>query len=158
MENLSQNKKISLGIGVVLLISLFLPWASFMGLSVTLMGIAGMYNDASAIGLGADSDAGFKALLAIYMGYAFLILGAAGLFFNYKDDIQKAKWAYYSMLGYFVLIIILNISEMGEMGEMGGGDGPSIFSILGIGFYVFIASFIGTFKFLKEENNPEVIE
>ncbi len=110
MENLSQNKKISLGIGVVLLISLFLPWASFMGFSMSLIGIPGAISDFAGVGGGDMSDLGFKALLGLYMGYAFFILSAAGLFFNYKGDIQKAKWAYYSMLGYFVLIIILNIA------------------------------------------------
>ena len=61
------------------------------------------------------------------------------------------------MAGYFVLVIILNISE--DLGPMGGGDnGPSFFSILGMGFYVFIASYIGNLKYLKEDDNPEVTE
>ena len=159
MENLSKNKKISLGSGVAVLISLFMPWASFMGFSLSLIGIPGTLSDLASMGGGDLSDAEFKHLLAIYIGYAFLILGAASLFFNYKGDIQKAKWAYFSMIGYLGLVIILNMGDMGDMADMAGGDsGPSIFKVLGMGFYVFLASFIGSFKFLKEEVNPEVID
>ena len=155
MENLSQNKKISLGLGAAVLISLFLPWFSFMMFSTSLIGVPGMISDIASFGGGMD-DTPFKIQLAIYMGYAFFILGAAGLYFNYKNDIQKAKLSYYAMVGYFAIVIILNISDMGDMG--GGDDGPSIFKILGMGFYVFIASYIGNLKYLKEESESEIIE
>ena len=78
------------------------------------------------------------------------------MYFNYKNDIQKAKLSYYAMVGYFALVIILNISDMGDM--TGGDDGPSIFDFLGMGFYVFIASYIGNLKYLKEESESEIIE
>ena len=156
MENLSQNKKISLGLGAAVLISLFLPWISFMGFSTSLTGIPGMISDFSSFFGGGMDDIPFKIQLAIYIGYAFFILGAIGLYFNYKDDIQKAKLSYYAMVGYFALVIILNVSDMGDMG--GGDDGPSIFKVLGMGFYVFIASYIGNLKYLKEESESEIIE
>ena len=159
MENLSQNKKISLGLGAAVLISLFLPWISFMGFSTSLTGVPGMISDFSSFFGGGMDDIPFKIQLAIYIGYAFFILGAIGLYFNYKDDIQKAKLSYYAMVGYFALVIILNISDMGDMGDMGGGDdGPSIFSFLGMGFYLFIVSYIGNLKYLKEESQSEIIE
>tara|TARA_E500000331_G_C16969645_1_gene588728 strand:- start:138 stop:605 length:468 start_codon:yes stop_codon:yes gene_type:complete len=154
MENLSQNKKISLGLGAAVLISLFLPWFSFMIFSTSLIGIPGLIADIGA--LGASPDFTFGQNLAIYIGYAFLIFGAAGLYFNYKDDIQKAKLSYYAMIGYFALVLLLNISDMGDM--TGGDDGPSIFKVLGMGFYVFIASYIGNLKYLKEESESEIIE
>lgn len=159
MENLSQNKKISLGLGAAVLISLFLPWISFMMFSASLIGIPGLLADfGNAFGGGMD-DIPFRMQLAVYMGYAFFILAAVGLYFNYKNDIQKAKLSYYAMVGYFALVIILNISDMGDMGDMGGGDdGPSIFSFLGLGFYLFIASYIGNLKYLKEESDTEIIE
>ncbi len=151
MENLSRNKKISLGLGIALIISLFLPWVDFMIFSVSLIG------ELDFVSMG---DIPFKAQLLVYIGYVFFILGVAGLFFNYKGDIQKAKSSYYAMAGYFVLVIILPIpGDLGPIGDMGGGDdGPSIFSILGIGFYVFIASYIGNLIYLKEDDNPEVTE
>jgi hypothetical protein len=222
MENLSQNKKISLGLGVVVLISLFLPWFSFMIFSTSLIGAPGLITDLASFGGGIMDDVPFKIQLAIYMGYAFFILGAAGLYFNYKNDIQKAKLSYYAMVGYFALVIILNISDfssffgggmddipfkiqlaiyigyaffilgaiglyfnykddiqkaklsyyamvgyfalviilnISDMEDMGGGDdGPSIFKFLGMGFYVFIASYIGNLKYLKEESESEIIE
>ena len=156
MENLSQNKKISLGLGAAVLISLFLPWFSFMMFSTSLIGIPGLLADVGNTFGGEMDDIPFRMQLAVYMGYAFFILGAAGLYFNYKNDIQKAKLSYYAMVGYFALVIILNISDMGDMG--GGDDGPSVFEVLGMGFYVFIASYIGNLKYLKEESESEIIE
>jgi len=158
MENLSKNKKISLALGFVVLISLFMPWISYFIFSESLIGISGKLSDLASFG-----DPKFKHQLVIYIGYAFLILAAASLFFNYKGDIQKAKWAYYSMIGYFGLVIILNIGDIGKLPvpesiPMLEAFMPSIFDILGVGFYVFIASFLVSFKFLKEENDPEVID
>ena len=160
MENLSRNKKISLGLGIALIISLFLPWVDFMIFSMSLIGVPGALSDMAGIGGGSMGDIPFKSQLLVYIGYVFFILGVAGLFFNYKGDIQKAKLSYYAMVGYFVLVIILNISDMSDaIGDMGGGDdGPSFFSILGMGFYVFIASYIGNLIYLKEDDNPEVTE
>ena len=63
------------------------------------------------------------------------------------------------MVGYFALVIILNILDMGDMGDVGGGDDdPSVFKVLGMGFYLFIASYIGNLKYLKEESQSEIIE
>jgi len=156
MENLSQNKKISLGLGAAVLISLFLPWFSFMMFSTSLIGIPGLLADVGGAFGGGMDDIPFRMQLAVYMGYAFFMFGASGLYFNYKNDIQKAKLSYYAMVGYFALVIILNISDMGDM--TGGDDGPSIFKVLGMGFYVFIASYIGNLKYLKEESESEIIE
>ena len=148
MQNLSQNKKISLGFGVVLIISLFFPWFRYV-INVSLIDIP-------------DYDhwfpekIPFKIQLAVYIGYVYVVLAAAGLYFNYKNDIQKAILSYYAMVGYFALVIILNILDMGDVG--GGGDRPSIFKVLGMGFYVFIASYIGNLKYLKEDSESEIIE
>jgi len=159
MENLSQNKKISLGLGVVLIISLFLPWFDFFIFSFSLIGMPEIISDLSTFLGEGMTDISFKIQLAVYIGYVYVVLAAAGLYFNYKNDIQKAKLSYYAMVGYFALVIILNISDMGDMGDMGGGDdGPSIFSFLGMGFYLFIASYIGNLKYLKEESDTEIIE
>lgn len=160
MENLSRNKKISLGLGIALIISLFMPWVDVVIFSMSLIGVPGALSDIANMAGGSMGDIPFKAQLLVYIGYVFFILGVAGLFFNYKGDIQKAKSSYYAMAGYFVLVIILNISgDLGSIGDMGGGDdGPSFFSILGMGFYVFIASYIGNLIYLKEDDNPEVTE
>jgi len=161
MENLSRNKKISLGLGIALIISLFLPWVDVIIFSMSLIGVPGTLSDIAGFFGFSMGDMPFKFQLLVYIGYVFFILGVAGLFFNYKGDIQKAKLSYYAMAGYFVLVIILNISgDLGPIGDMGGGkdDGPSFFSILGMGFYVFIASYIGNLIYLKEDDNPEVTE
>jgi hypothetical protein len=155
MENFSQNKKISLGLGAAVLISLFMNWIHVFPFKFSLIGLPGGLSDLGRMFGGGIDDLPFKMQLAIYIGYAFFILGAVGLYFNYKNDIQKAKLSYYAMVGYFALVIILNISDMGDMG---GGDDGSIFKVLGMGFYVFIASYIGNLKYLKEESESEIIE
>ena len=142
-----------------------MPWINFLGFSESLIAIPGFLSH-----YGIFQDPKFKHLLVIYIGYVFLILAAASLFFNYKGHIQKAKWAYYAMIGYCGLVIILNIEESVDV-EMTSKfplflrvifenimDRISPFDILYVGFYVFIASFIVSFKFLKEEIDPEVID
>ena len=164
MENFSQNKKISLGLGVVLIISLFLPWLKWIVFSVSLIGIPGVIADLTPFLPSLfDSewwDFSFKNQLVVYIGYVYLVLGTAGLYFNYKGEILKSKLAYYSMIAYFILVLVLNISEISDatngMGE--SYDGPNIFSLLGIGLYIFITSFIGNLMYLKEESESEVIE
>ena len=96
------------------------------------------------------TDISFKIQLAVYIGYVYIVLAAAGLYFNYTGDIQKSKLFYYSMIGYFALVLLINMSDIsGGLGDKEGG-GPSIFDLLGIGFYIFIASFIANLKYLKE--------
>ena len=67
---------------------------------------------------------------------------------------RKSKCERYQVIRYdqFGEAGIGGAAGMPDMGDMGGGDdGPSIFKVLGMGFYVFIASYIGNLKYLKEE-------
>ena len=134
----------------MLIISLFLPWFDYFIFSASLIGIPEMISNLSTFfGEGMD-DISFKIQLAVYIGYVYIVLAAAGLYFNYTGDIQKSKLFYYSMIGYFALVLLINMSDIsGGLGDKEGG-GPSIFDLLGIGFYIFIASFIANLKYLKE--------
>ena len=158
MKSLSGKKKGSLILGVLILISLFLPWINLIVFSSSLIGfpeggvMGGLPADLSALlswGGESLSDLSFSQQLAIYIGYAFFVLGAVGLYFNYKGDIQKSRISYYLMIAYFVLVVILNISDMPSGGSE--FDGPSIFDVLEMGAYIFIVSFILNLIFLSEE-------
>ena len=160
MKSLSGKKKGSLILGVLILMSLFLPWIDFIVFSSSLIGfpeggvIGGLPADLSALlswGGMSLSDLSFSQQLAIYIGYAFFVLGAAGLYFNYKGDIQKSRISYYLMIAYLLLVVILNISDMPESSGSSSSSGPSIFDVLEMGAYIFIVSFIVNLIFLAEE-------
>ena len=145
MKSLSGKKKGSLILGVLILISLFLPWFDCLFFSKSLIALPGLTsNILSWIGVSPS----FSQQLAIYIGYAFFVLGAAGLYFNYKGDIQKSRISYCLMIAYFALVVILNISDMPESS---GSSGPSILDVLEMGAYIFIVSFIVNLIFLSEE-------
>jgi hypothetical protein len=142
----------------VLIISLFLPWFDFFIFSFSLIGMPEMISDLSTFLGEGMTDISFKIQLAVYIGYVYIVLAAAGLYFNYTGDIQKSKLFYYSMIGYFALVLLINMSDIsGGLGDKERGA-PSIFDLLGMGFYVFIASYIGNLKYLKEESQSEIIE
>jgi hypothetical protein len=145
MKSLSGKKKGSLILGLLILISLFLPWFDFLFFSSSLIGFP---EGGVMFVLRRISDLSFSQQLAIYIGYAFFVLGAAGLYFNYKGDIQKSRISYYLMIAYLLLVVILNISDMPESS---GSSGPSIFDVLEMGAYIFIVSFIVNLIFLSEE-------
>ncbi len=86
MENMSKNQKIAMGAGLLMVISLFLPFMAFGPISTSLMG-AGSFHS-----------------------YVFLALGGAGLYFNYNRDTTKAKYSYLAAIGWFVLWIFINES------------------------------------------------
>ena len=74
MENLSRNKKISLGLGIALIISLFLPWVDVMIFSMSLIGVPGALSDMAGFLGGSMGDMPFKLQLLVYIGYVFLFL------------------------------------------------------------------------------------
>lgn len=86
MENMSKNQKIAMGSGLLMIISLFMPFMSFGPISASLMGTGSFH------------------------AYVFLALGAAGLFFNYKTDTTKAKYSYLGAIGWFILWVFINES------------------------------------------------
>ena len=146
--------------------SLFLPWIDFIVFSSSLIGfpeggvMGGLPADMKILSWPLPqlnwpgvslSDLSFSQQLAIYIGYAFFVLGAAGLYFNYKGDIQKSRISYYLMIAYLLLVVILNISDMPESSGSSSSSGPSIFDVLEMGAYIFIVSFIVNLIFLPEE-------
>ena len=141
-------------VGFLIIISLFLTWFKYLTFSTTLIGLPGtikVFTNFLDSWFGVDVDSfPFRIQLAIYIGYAFLILSSLGLYFNNKNDIKKAKVSNYAIPAYFILVIILNMSEMGD--AQGGGDGVGkLFDKLGLGFYVFIGSYIANLRYLKAE-------
>ena len=91
MENLSTNKKIGLACGIGLLISFFLPYASFGPISVSLMDVS----EVSAL------------------VWLFPICGAAAAFLTFKDNVSMARIAFLIALGYFVYVTFLETGGAG---------------------------------------------
>ena len=153
MSNFSSNKKISLIAGGALAISLFLPWISFMIFSESLIGIPGLIGtlqDLSGAFGGEESlDLTFAQNIAIYIGYAYLIFAGAGLYLNYTGDIKKSKLFYYLIPVYFILVVILNTSDLPDMPS--DSFDFNVFEFLGIGFYMFVISYVIVLIKLKPE-------
>ena len=153
MSNFSSNKKISLIAGGALAISLFLPWISFMFFSESLIGIPGLIGtlqDLSGAFGGEESlDLTFAQNIAIYIGYAYLIFAGAGLYLNYTGDIKKSKLFYYLIPVYFILVVILNTSDLPDMPS--DSFDFNVFEFLGIGFYMFVISYVIVLIKLKPE-------
>ena len=153
MSTFSSNKKISLIAGGALAISLFLPWISFMIFSESLIGIPGLIGtlqDLSGAFGGEESlDLTFAQNIAIYIGYAYLIFAGAGLYLNYTGDIKKSKLFYYLIPVYFILVVILNTSDLPDMPS--DSFDFNVFEFLGIGFYMFVISYVIVLIKLKPE-------
>jgi len=153
MSNFSSNKKISLIAGGALAISLFLPWISVMIFSESLIGIPGLIGtlqDLSGAFGGEESlDLTFAQNMAIYIGYAYLIFAGAGLYLNYTGDIKKSKLFYYLIPVYFILVVILNTSDLPDMPS--DSFDFNVFEFLGIGFYMFVISYVIVLIKLKPE-------
>lgn len=168
-SDFSSNKKISLVAGAVLVISLFLPWISYMMFSESLIGMAGSISDLKQLARsGGESvpDFTFGQNLFVYIGYAYLVLGAAGLYFNYNGDVKKSKMYYYLIPAYFILVFILNVSDIVDALDA-YQDMPteympdiSLLDLIGIGFYLFVISYIVVMVKLNPEEKTvnEVLE
>ena len=159
MSNFSSNKKISLIAGGALAISLFLPWISFMIFSESLIGIPGLIGtlqDLSGAFGGEESlDLTFAQNIAIYIGYAYLIFAGAGLYLNYTGDIKKSKLFYYLIPVYFILVVILNASDLPDMPS--DSFDFNVFEFLGIGFYMFVISYVIVLIKLKPEEGADAL-
>tara|TARA_B110000495_G_C22599404_1_gene358591 strand:+ start:29 stop:520 length:492 start_codon:yes stop_codon:yes gene_type:complete len=161
MSNFSSNKKISLIAGGALAISLFLPWISFMIFSESLIGIPGLIGtlqDLSGAFGGEESlDLTFAQNIAIYIGYAYLIFAGAGLYLNYTGDIKKSKLFYYLIPVYFILVVILNIADLDIPDMPSDSFDFNVFDFLGIGFYMFVISYVVVLIKLKPDDEADAL-
>ena len=116
----SNEKKISVGGAAVMIISvLFLPWASFMGRSITLM----------------EGDGTIHALI-------LAACAGAIIFFNFKNDSEKAKYTSLGSIGYvFAWIFIFSDA------------GSKFFDFAGMGFYLLVISAGASAYFAHKESN-----
>ena len=140
MENFSQNKKISLGLGVVLIISLFLTWIfdhSLLDFSIYAQ---------------TDFVKTVPQYMFIYIGFVFLVLGVISLLMNFENKIRMSRIVLYLVPLYFIIVCVFNI--LGPRGDIIEKSDSSLNIIdllkkLGIGFYLFLISYIGLLKYLK---------
>ena len=119
-NDFSNEKKISVGGAAVMIISaLLLNWFSSRGFSATLF----------------DAEESIHAII-------LAACGGASLYFNFKDDSEKAKYATLGAIGYvFAWIFIFSDA------------GSDFFEFAGFGFYLFVISAGASAYFSHKESN-----
>jgi len=123
---MSKNQKIAMGSGILMVISLFLPFEI----------LPPLWPDTSSI------FSGLSFIEVSFSGYIFLALGAAGLFFNYKEDTTKARYSYLGAIAWFVIWLFTN----------------SVDDSSGIGFYLLIISIVVSFIYTNKLNSGDTGE
>ena len=119
-NDFSNEKKISVGGAAVMIISaLFLNWFSEKGFSATLF----------------DAEESIHAII-------LAACAGAALYFNFKDDSEKAKYAALGAIGY-VFAWIFIFSDVGS----------EFFDFAGMGFYLFVISAGASAYFSHKESN-----
>ena len=81
----------------------------------------------------------------VYIGFVFLVLGVISLLMNFNNKIRMSRILIYLVPLYFIIVCSLNILESKD-------DSLDILNHLGklgIGFYLFLISYIGLLKYLK---------
>jgi hypothetical protein len=137
----SNNRNLSFLFGVLFIISLFLTWIN--KLDYTLIEMVEFPI--------------FKTLpqqMFQYIGFVFLVLGVLSLLMNFNNKIRIARIVLYIVPLYFIVVCVLNILDSPEiMKSVGNNSGGIINKLkyLGIGFYLFLISYIGLLKYLKVE-------
>ena len=138
------NRNLSFLFGILFIISLFLTWIKKL--------------DYSLIEISRFAQTDFVKTVPQYMffyiGFVFLILGIISLLMNFNDKIRMARIVLYLVPLYFIVVCVLNILEVnGDIIE----KPDSSFNIidllrtLGLGFYLFLISYVGLLKYLKIE-------
>ena len=92
--------------------------------------------------------------MLVYIGFVFLLLGIISLLMNFENKIRMARIVLYLVPLYFIAVCILNVLDDLEMTrdiikKFDGGIDK--LKHLGIGFYLFLISYIGLLKYLKIE-------
>ena len=86
-----------------------------------------------------------------YIGFVFLILGIINLLMNFINKIRIARIVLYLVPLYFIVVCVLNLLEFkGDIIEKPDSS-FNIIDLLGIGFYLFLISYVGLLKYLKIE-------
>ena len=137
----SNNRNLSFLFGVLFVISLFLTWIKKL--------------DYSLIEL--VELPFFKTLpqqMFQYIGIVFFVLGVLSLLMNFNNKIKIARILLYIVPLYFIVVCVLNILDPPEFMksvEENSGIGIDKLKYIGIGFYLFLISYIGLLKYLKPE-------
>jgi hypothetical protein len=110
MKDFSKNKKIRLGIGSAIIISCFLPYLSFKAQYLYGVQIA---QEATFNVFDMAGDESF-------LYYLLPLCGIAAVFFSFKDDLEKARYAFIASLGIqFITYMISNIDNLWDWAGIG---------------------------------------
>ena len=137
------NRNLSFLFGILFIISLFLTWINKF--------------DYSLIEISRFAPSDFvktvPQYMFVYMGFVFLLLGIISLLMNFENKIRMARIALYLVPLYFIIVCVLNILEFeGDIIALYNSSfNIDLLRELGIGFYLFLISYVGFLKYLKIE-------
>ena len=137
----SNNRNLSFLFGVLFVISLFLTWIKKLDYSI----------------IEIVELPFFKTLpqqMFQYIGVVFFVLGVLSLMMNFNEKVKIARILLYIVPLYFIVVCVLNFLDPPEFMKSDGensGNGIDKLKYIGIGFYLFLISYIGLLKYLKTE-------
>ena len=144
------NRNLSFLFGILFIISLFLTWIKKLDYSLIEISRFAQRH----LGLAKT----IPQYMFFYIGFVFLILGIISLLMNFNHKIRMARIVLYLVPLYFIVVCVLNILEYnGDIIEKPDSSVNIIdlLRTLGIGFYLFLISYIGLLRYLKIEKNRE---
>ena len=140
------NRNLSFLFGILFIISLFLTWIKKLDYSLIEISRFAQRH----LGLAKT----IPQYMFFYIGFVFLILGIISLLMSFNHKIRMARIVLYLVPLYFIVVCVLNILEFkADIIE----KPDSSFNIidllrtLGIGFYLFLISYVGLLRYLKTE-------
>ena len=140
----SNNRNLSFLFGVLFVISLFLTWIRRYDYSIIEMVEIQV----------PDPYRTLPIQMLQYIGVVFFVLGVLSLIMNFNDKVKIARILLYIVPLYFILVCVLNILDLPEFMKSAGensGNGIDKLKYIGIGFYLFLISYLGLLKYLKTE-------
>ena len=135
------NRNLSFLFGILFIISLFLTWIKKLDYSLIEISRFAQRH----LGLAKT----IPQYMFFYIGFVFLILGIISLLMNFNNKIRMARIVLYLAPLYFIAVCVLNADIIEKPDS--SFNIIDLLRTLGLGFYLFLISYVGLLKYLKIE-------